>query len=119
VAVAGNTISGNEGATVSLNGAANRTAANFTDASAMVPSAATLGVGRDLPFATATGQRTITALSSESAEVGRVLALRFRDGCLILSGGNLILPESFLAPANGMLVLVCDGTNWYEAARVG
>jgi hypothetical protein len=117
VAVADNTITGNSGSAVSLNGSANKTGANFTDTSATVASAATLGVSRDVTFATVTGTTTITSMSSASAEIGRVLALRFKEGCTIQDGGNLILASTFVAPANAIIVLVCDGTNWYETAR--
>ena len=118
VTVAGNALANNGTPAVSLNGADNRTAANVTDTSTTVASAATLNVGRDIAFATVTGRATIKALSTESAEVGRVLALRSRDGCTLQSlAGNLILASDFVAPINGVIVLVCDGTNWYEASR--
>ncbi|HME04253.1 MAG TPA: right-handed parallel beta-helix repeat-containing protein [Solirubrobacteraceae bacterium] len=120
VVVAGNTITGNGGAAVSLSGPENRTAANLTDTSDTVASDPTLDVGRDVAFATVTGGEAIRELSAESAEVGRVLALRFRDGCSLEAGGNLRLAfngAGYLdAPANSVLVLVCDGSDWYQSA---
>jgi hypothetical protein len=115
--VVGNAIGGNEGPAVSLDGAAGKTAANVSETATTVASAPTLTVSRDLSLVTVTGRNTVRALSDDSAEAGRVLALRFSDGCLVTTGGNIVMPRSFAAPENGMLVLVCDGAKWYESTR--
>lgn len=118
VAVAGNAIDGNGRPAITLNGAENRTQANLTDTSTTLESATILTVGRDIAFATVTGSRTIISLNDENAEVGQVVALRFRDGCTVRGGiGNLVLASTFVAPPNGMIVLVCDGSSWYETTR--
>jgi hypothetical protein len=118
VTVSGNTIyTGGAGTAVSLNGASNRVAANYTDTSATIPSATKLSVPRDVTLATVTGSTTITELDNANVEVGQMIFLRFRDGCTIQSGSNLVLASTFTTPANGVLSLVCDGTKWYETAR--
>lgn len=117
VAVAGNAIGGNGGPAITLNGAESRTQANLTDTSTTLESATILTVGRDIAFATVTGSRAILSLNGENAEVGQVVALRFRDGCTLRNGGNLVLASTFVAPPNGMIVLVCDGSKWYESTR--
>jgi hypothetical protein len=118
ITVSGNTINtGGAGTAVSLNGASNKVAANYTDTSATIPSATKLSVPRDVTLATVTGSTTITELDGANAEVGQMLFLRFRDGCTIQSGANLVLASTFTAPANGVLSLACDGMKWYETAR--
>ncbi|HME03569.1 MAG TPA: right-handed parallel beta-helix repeat-containing protein [Solirubrobacteraceae bacterium] len=118
MAVSGNSIlTAGVGSAITLSGAENTTAANYTDTSAVIPAASRLSLPRDVTVATVTGTATISELDTAEAEVGRVLYLRFAEGGAVAGGPNLILASPFIAPANSVLSLVCDGTTWYETSR--
>lgn len=66
---------------------------------------------------------TVTTLdiSSHSSyyQAGSILVLEFAGKLKIVNSGNIKVASTFVAQANAKLVLLYDGTNWYEIGRSG
>ena len=82
-----------------------------------VASAATITAPQDndiIPVSGTTNIDTITA----TGQIGRTITLVF-DGVLTVNDGtgNLALAGNFTTSANDTLMLICDGTTWYEVSR--
>jgi len=86
---------------------------------AFVDADLTPSVARADVFAVAnTGGITITAF--DDGRVGQVLTLIFEDGnTTVADGANLHLAggANFVSSADDVLVLIFDGTHWYEVSR--
>ena len=82
-------------------------------------SAATLNVPRGLPLIEITGTTTITAITAGADRAGMIIALKFAAAATVQEGGTILLAGSgdFVATADDVLTLGCDGTNWYEVSR--
>jgi len=81
-----------------------------------VSSASELSLGDGNVFHV-TGTTNITSIASADTVAGRVVYLIF-DGVLTVSdGNNLKLAGDFTTSADDVLVLVCDGSNWFEVSR--
>ena len=74
----------------------------------------TLGSGN---FFDITGTTTITGITAKAA--GTVVILQFDSSLTVTDGSTLRLAGNFSATANDILVLISDGTNYYEVARSG
>lgn len=73
-------------------------------------------LGSDGWYFDITGTNNIDSVAAKDA--GAVVILQF-DGILTMTdGGNLNLNGNHVTEAGDTMVLVCDGTNWYELARV-
>lgn len=59
-----------------------------------------------------------TAITSilVNGHTGKTVTLIFDSTASLTDGGNLILAGSFSGATNKVVVLVCDGLNWYQAA---
>jgi hypothetical protein len=83
-----------------------------------IASAATIAVGETGNFFDVTGTADITSVTASWP--GRVVVLQF-DGTAatngVVNGSNLQLTGNFAYSPLDTLVLVCDGTNWYEMSR--
>ena len=82
-----------------------------------VASAGALTLGDDGNFFDITGTTNITSITAKTA--GTVVVLQF-DGILtVTDGSNLKIRGDFVTTAESAMMLVCDGTNWYEISRAG
>lgn len=61
----------------------------------------------------ATGITSITATRQE----GRTVRLIFLGAPTVTDGSNLKMAGNFVATADDVLTMTCDGTNWYECSR--
>lgn len=66
-------------------------------------------------FAIISGTTNIENIQAVGA--GVVVALVFEGILTVVDGGNLKLAGNFTTSANDTLMLVCDGTYWYEISR--
>jgi hypothetical protein len=64
-----------------------------------------------------TGTTGIASITASNRDTGRTLTLIFANALTVTDGSNLKLNGNFVTAANSTLVLVCDGTNWYELSR--
>lgn len=64
-----------------------------------------------------TGTLTITSIAAADSLNGREITLKFGSTPTIFDGNNLKLKGDFVATADDMLSLVCDGTSWNEKGR--
>jgi len=80
-----------------------------------VASASTVTLGDDGNFFDITGTTGITSITAKTA--GTVVMLQFDGALTVTDGSNLTLDGNFTTAAGSTLLLVCDGTNWYELAR--
>ncbi len=81
-----------------------------------VASASELSLGEGNVFHV-TGTNDIYSISSSDTQEGRVIFLIFDDSLTVHDGNNLVLAGDFSTSANSVLLLVCDGTNWFEVSR--
>ena len=72
----------------------------------------TLGSGN---FFDITGTTTITGITAKAA--GTVVILQFDSSLTVTDGTTLRMAGNFSATANDILVLISDGTNYYEVSR--
>ena len=63
-----------------------------------------------------TGNTGITSITAPGFS-GRTVRLVFTGTPTVTDGSNLKLAGNFVATADDVLTLTCDGTNWYEVAR--
>jgi arginine repressor len=68
-------------------------------------------------FFVMTGTNTITSIVTAAAEAGRIVVIQTTAGCTLSDGGNLKLASSFSAGADDVIMLVSDGTDWFEVCR--
>jgi hypothetical protein len=64
-----------------------------------------------------TGTNSIASILAETRDTGRTLTLIFSGALTVIDGSNLKLNGNFVTSNTSTLVLVCDGTNWYELSR--
>lgn len=80
-----------------------------------VASAATITLPDTATAVTVTGTTGITSVTI--APAGRVVVLLFTATLTVTDGSNLKLAGNFSATADDTLMLLSDGTNWYEVSR--
>lgn len=82
-----------------------------------VTAATTLTPPRERLVGISGSSGSITSITPH--EAGFVTTFKFAGGPTVVHGGNIHLAGSanFVAPAEGRLTLVTDGTGWYEVAR--
>jgi len=70
-------------------------------------------------FFTVAGTLKQTSITTSIADAGRIVILLFASTDTLVDGSNLKLVGSsdFTGTANDILVLIGDGTNWYEVFR--
>lgn len=83
---------------------------------ATVASASSLTIPKFSQVVLVTGTTGITSISA-TGHKGHTVRLIFADVLTVTDGSNLKLAGNFTTSADDVLTLVCDGTNWYEAAR--
>ena len=64
-----------------------------------------------------TGTNTITSIVTSVAEAGRIVIIQTTAASTISDGSNLKLAGSFSAGVDDVIVLISDGTNFYELCR--
>lgn len=81
-----------------------------------IASASTPAIPDNGNFFEITGTTSFSTLPVGYA--GRVITLKFTGVLTVLDGGtNMYLNGNFVTSANDILVLVSDGTSWYEVSR--
>ena len=63
------------------------------------------------------GAVAITSITAATSIAGRVVILYFASNPVVTDGNNLKLAGNFNSSADDMMMLWCDGTNWYELCR--
>jgi hypothetical protein len=82
-----------------------------------IPSAATVTLPRSSNNTySITGTTGITSITATGWD-GETVTLIFSDTLTVTDGSNLKLAGNFSATDDDVLVLVCDGTDWYEVSR--
>ena len=84
-----------------------------------VPADTTPNVGLGDVF-TLTNSGAISITAFDNAQVGQIITLIFTDGnTTVVDGANLHLAGgvNFVGSADDILVLLWDGTHWYEVSR--
>ena len=66
---------------------------------------------------TITGANAITSITTDSTEAGKVVTLIFSATATLVDGSNLKLSAAAGGSADDTVILVSDGTNWYEIGR--
>jgi len=115
VATVGNILKGNQAGALSNAGSNSKTAANISDQSTSVASAATITLPSCDDSVLVTGSTNVTSIASSWN--GRVATLRFGQALTVVKGSNLKLASNFEATAADTLTLVCEGGSWYELSR--
>jgi hypothetical protein len=64
-----------------------------------------------------TGTTKQTSITTSASESGKIIILITASTDTLVDGGNLKLYADFEGTANDVLVLISDGTNWYELSR--
>lgn len=59
----------------------------------------------------------VSGISAASGWKNRTVVLISTGTCTVKDGGNLKIAGNWTPKADDTLVLVCDGTNWYETSR--
>ncbi len=72
-------------------------------------------LGDDGNYFDITGTTGIDSIAAKTA--GTVVMLQFDTTPTVSDGGNLKMAGDLVATADDILVLVCDGTNWFEISR--
>jgi hypothetical protein len=80
-----------------------------------VASAATVTLPYHSDYFNITGTTTVTSVTA--SWIGRRVTLKFAGILTFTDGSNLKLNGNFVTSADDTITLVCDGTNWFEAAR--
>lgn len=80
-----------------------------------VASTGSMTLGTDGTYFDITGTTTITSITAKTA--GTIVYLQFDGALTVTDGGNLKLNGDFVTAAESTLMLLCDGTNWYEISR--
>jgi hypothetical protein len=70
----------------------------------------------DARVVTVTGTTNITSIAAGGV-AGQVVTLIFAGILTFTDGSNLKLAGNLVTTADDTITLVCDGTNWFEAAR--
>lgn len=81
-----------------------------------IASAASLSLGTGNIF-TVTGTTNITSIAAAGTISGRVIILIFAGILTFTDGNNLKLAGNFVTSADDVIMLVSDGTNWFEISR--
>jgi hypothetical protein len=63
-----------------------------------------------------TGTEAITSIVP-TGMTGRLIVLKFASTAALTDGSNLKLAGNLTGSADDVIVLICDGTNWYEVCR--
>jgi hypothetical protein len=82
---------------------------------ASVASAATITLPKINNLVNITGTTTINAINPTAA--GHVVTLKFNAAIVVSDTANVRLNGVFVADIDDTLMLVCDGTNWFEVGR--
>lgn len=80
-----------------------------------VASAGTMALGDDGNYFDITGTTNITSITAKTA--GTLAILQFDGVLTVTDGGNLKIRGDFTTAAESMILLICDGTDWYEVSR--
>ena len=81
-----------------------------------VASASTITIPQGWEVAKISGTTSITTINA-AGHAGRTVRLVFSDALTVTDGSNLLLAGNFVTTANDVIVLSCDGSNWYENSR--
>lgn len=82
-----------------------------------LPSAATVAPdGKSAAYAV-TGTTSITSISGAELYTGKMLILVFRASVTVVNGGSLKIGSNFSATADDVLVLMSDGSSWFQVSR--
>lgn len=124
--VSGNTARLNPTKNIQLAGAISRHAysgnlPDFYDSaipSAVAATALTLpavpkGLGEDI--VSVTGATAVTSIDATD-NFGRLVTLHMIDGFTLTNGSNLKIGANFVGTADDLILLYCNGTNWYRRA---
>jgi len=83
-----------------------------------IASAATISIPADGDVFHVTGTTNITnGITVNPTDNGRLVRLIFDSTPTVSDTGTSVLNGDFVATANDVLTLTCEGTNWYEVAR--
>jgi hypothetical protein len=63
------------------------------------------------------GTETITSIATSAADAGRIVIFVHNGNCTFTDGSNLKLAGNITMSSNDILVLIGDGTNFYEVCR--
>ena len=77
--------------------------------------AGAITLGDDGNYFDITGTNAITSITAKTA--GTVVILQFDSTATLTDGSNLKLASNFTGAAEAQIMLVCDGTNWFEVCR--
>jgi hypothetical protein len=66
---------------------------------------------------TVAGALKQTSITTSAADAGRIIILITASTDTLVDGGNLKLAGDFPGTANDVLVLIGDGTDWFEVFR--
>lgn len=77
--------------------------------------AGAITLGEDGNYFDITGTNAITSITAKAA--GTVVTLQFDSTASLVDGSNLTISGNFQGAAEAQIVLVSDGTSWFEIAR--
>lgn len=77
--------------------------------------AGAITLGDDGNYFDITGTNAITSITAKTA--GTVVTLQFDSTASLVDGSNLKLNGNFQGAAEAQIMLVSDGTNWFEVSR--
>jgi hypothetical protein len=77
--------------------------------------AGNIALGEDGNYFDITGTLAITSITAKQA--GTIVVLQFDSTATLTDGSNLKLQSNFTGAAEAQIILVSDGTNWFEVAR--
>jgi hypothetical protein len=77
--------------------------------------AGTITLGDDGNYFDITGTAAITSITAKAA--GTIVVLQFDSTASLVDGSNLKLAGNFTGAAESQIMLISDGTNWFEVSR--
>jgi hypothetical protein len=115
LAAVGNAFDGNAEGNLFNGGRNSKAAANASDQSATVASAANMALPQCHDAIVVTGKTNISSIAA--SRNGRTVILGFAQALTVANGGNLKLRADFNATFADTLTLVCHDGVWYELSR--
>jgi len=114
--VAGVSATGNTSDTSIFANDASRAVASLLGGTRTITAASTLDLYDYCDYFVLTGATAVNNI--EASYAGRVVTIRSDGSTTINDGGNLRLSTSHSLSDLDCIVLVCDGTNWYQVAAI-
>ena len=68
-------------------------------------------------FFVVTGTSYVDSIAAGSSREGRMVILKFASTAGMADGNNLKIAGDLFSTADDIIVLICDGTNWFEISR--